>query len=196
MSGESSVRDAPSGGDTTPSGPPAVTAPLGRKIGEFIFAGLSLALGIFVLVGAFAIRVPGAGTQVGPRVFPFLVSAILIASAVMVLVELFRGTVVEEEGSEDIEVGAKTDWVTLLKLVVFVIAHLVLIDILGWAIAAAILFGGVAWSLGAKRWWVGLLIGLGLGLLVQIVFGGFLGLSLPLGPVFGWLAPFINSLGG
>ena len=186
MSGNVSS-DAPASSTTT--------EPLAKRIGEFIFAGLSLALGIFVLVGAFAIRVPGAGTQVGPRVFPFLVSAILLLSAVMVLVELFRGRVVEEEGSEDIEVGAKTDWITLLKLVVFVIAHLVLIEIAGWAIAAAVLFGGVAWSLGARRWWVALLIGLGLGLLVQIVFGGFLGLSLPLGPVFGFLAPFIRSLG-
>jgi putative tricarboxylic transport membrane protein len=194
MSGDTSVRDA-AGGDPTPATAHAVSETPGRRVGEFIFAALSLALGIFVLAGAFAIRVPGAGTQVGPRVFPFLVSAILIGSAVMVLVELLRGTVVEEEGSEDIEAGAKTDWVTLLKLVVFVIAHLVLIDILGWAIAAAILFGGVAWSLGARRWWVALLIGLALGLVVQIVFGGFLGLSLPLGPVFGWLAPFIRSLG-
>jgi putative tricarboxylic transport membrane protein len=195
MSGDTSVRDAAGRGEGASGPARATTETFDRRVGEFVFAALSLALGIFVLVGAFAIRVPGAGTQVGPRVFPFLVSAILIGSAVMVLIELVRGTVVEEEGSEDIEVGAKTDWMTLLKLVVFVIAHLVLIDILGWVIAAAILFGGVAWSLGARRWWVALLIGLALGLVVQIVFGGLLGLSLPLGPVFGWLAPFIRSLG-
>jgi putative tricarboxylic transport membrane protein len=53
-----------------------------------------------------------------------------------------------------------------------------------------VLFGGAAWSLGAKRWWVALLVGLGLGLVTQLVFGGWLGLSLPAGPLLDWIPIF------
>lgn len=166
-----------------------------QKLGELIFALLALGLGVFVLVGAFGIRAPGSGTQVGPRVFPYLVSAILILSAAMVVIGILRGRLADQEESEDIDAGAKTDWVTLAKLVGFVIAHLVLIDLIGWMLAAAVLFGGVAWSLGAKKWWVALLTGLALGFVVQLVFGGFLGLSLPLGPLMGWTEPFFRMMG-
>ena len=167
-----------------------------QKVGEFIFAVIAVALGIFVFVGAGAIRAPGAGTTVGPRVFPYLVSVILIVSAVMVLVDVWRGHLGPQEESEDADTHAKTDWITLAKLVAFVAAHVVLIPLIGWPISAAILFGGVAWSLGAKKWWVALLVGLALGLTVQFVFGGLLGLSLPLGPLLSWLAPLLAVLRG
>ena len=186
---------------SSPTRPPAGQNPAGTaaarsKTGEFIFAGLAFALGIFVFVGAFSIRVPGAGTQVGPRVFPFMVGTILVISAAMVLIGVFRGHLADAEEGEDIDAHAKTDWVTLAKIVGFVVAHIVLIEIIGWPFAAAILFGGVAWSLGAKRWWVGGLIGLALAFVVYLVFGGLLGLSLPPGPLLTWLDPLIQTLRG
>ena len=164
------------------------------RLGEFVFAGLALALGVFVFVGAFSIR--ESGTQVGPRVFPFMVGTILVVSAAMVLVGVLRGRVAEVEEGEDIDATAKTDWITLAKLVGFVVAHIVLLELIGWPLAAAVLFGGVAWSLGARHWWVALLVGLGLGLVVFVLFGGLLGLSLPAGPLLGWLDPLLGSLRG
>jgi len=166
------------------------------KLGEYVFAGLALALGVFVFVGAFGIRLPATGTQVGPRVFPFLVGTILVVSAAMVLVGVVRGKVAEVEEGEDVDDTARTDWLTLAKIVAFVVAHIALIEIIGWPFAAAVLFGGVAWSLGAKRWWAALLIGLALGMVVYVLFGGLLGLSLPAGPLLGWLDPFVRGLGG
>ncbi len=158
------------------------------RLGEVIFAGLALALGVFAFVGAFTIHVP-VGSRVGPTAFPILVAAILVGSAVAVLVGVLRGRVGEAEQSEDVDLSQRTDWITLLKIVVLVVAHLVLIGVIGWAPAAAILFGGVAWSLGAKRWWLALLVGAVLALAIQIVFGELLGLSLPLGPALEWLRP-------
>jgi len=166
------------------------------KIGELIFAGLALALGIFVFVGAFGIRLPATGTQVGPRVFPFLVGTILVVSAAMVLIGVARGKVAEVEEGEDIDDTARTDWLTLAKIVAFVVAHIALIEIIGWPFAAAVLFGGVAWTLGAKHWWAALLIGLALGIVVYVLFGGLLGLSLPPGPLLGWLDPLLRGLRG
>lgn len=160
------------------------------QLGELVFAGLALALGIFALVGAFTIHVP-AGSRVGPTVFPILVAIILIGSAVAVLVGILRGRLGTPEEAEDVDPNARTDWLTLAKIVALVVAHLLLIGVIGWAPAAAILFGGVAWSLGAKRWWLALLVGAAIGLVLQIVFGELLGLSLPLGPLLGWLGPLI-----
>ncbi len=54
------------------------------------------------------------------------------------------------------------------------------------------LFAGAAITLGAERWWVALLIGLGLGLVTQLVFGFWLGLSLPAGPLLNWI-PIFNG---
>ena len=76
------------------------------------------------------------------------------------------------------------------QLIVFFLSQLVLIELAGWPIAVAVLFAGAAWSLGAKRWWVAVLIGLGLGLVTQLVFGAWLGLSLPAGPLLDWIPIF------
>ncbi|MET0933743.1 MAG: tripartite tricarboxylate transporter TctB family protein [Mycetocola sp.] len=177
-------------------GEPAVASAPRSRLGEYIFAGLALALGIFVFVGAFAIRLPTSGTQVGPRVFPFMVGTILVISAAMVIVDIARGKLGDLEEGEDVDTHAKTDWITLAKIVAFVAAFIALLEIIGWPFAAAILFGGVAWSLGAKRWWVALLVGLALGFVVYIVFGGLLGLSLPPGPLLTWLDPLLQTLRG
>lgn len=167
-----------------------------QRRAEFVFAGFALAIGVFVLIGANSIRATGAGVQVGPKVFPYLVSGILIVSAIMVLVDIWRGRLGPQEEAEDADATATTDWLTLAKLTSFVVAHLFLISVIGWPLAAALLFGGVAWTLGARKWWVGVLIGLGLGLTVQFVFGGLLGLSLPLGPLLAWLEPLFALLKG
>ncbi|KJL23247.1 tripartite tricarboxylate transporter TctB family protein [Microbacterium azadirachtae] len=155
-------------------------------VGELVFALIMLGLGIFALVGVFGIRVP-AGATVGPTVFPILVSAILLVASVAVLVGVLRGQRAQAEEGEDIDESLPTDWLTLAKITALVVAHLALLEYIGWAPAAALLFGGVAWSLGAKRWWLAFVIGAAVALVVQIVFGGLLGLSLPWGPLLGWL---------
>jgi putative tricarboxylic transport membrane protein len=169
------------------SGRAEATRPAPRvPVGELVFALLMLGLGVFALVGAFTIHVP-VGVKVGPTVFPIFVSIVLLGSAAAVLVSVLRGNRAEVEEGEDIDPDARTDWLTLAKIVGAVVAHLLLIDVIGWAPAAAVLFGVVAWSLGAKRWWLAFVIGLALGIAVQVVFGGLMGLSLPWGPALGWL---------
>ncbi|UTT52264.1 tripartite tricarboxylate transporter TctB family protein [Microbacterium maritypicum] len=155
-------------------------------IGELVFAGIMVALGVFAVGGIFLIHVP-VGMKAGPTVFPIFVSVILLASAVAVLIGVLRGERGGAEEAEDIDESLPTDWVILAKLAGLVVAHLLLIEPLGWAPAAALLFGGVAWSLAAKRWWMALLIGIAVALVIQVVFGGLLGLSLPWGPALGWL---------
>lgn len=189
----------PSGPPSGPEGgPPPITKPAlavapprrARRTGELVFALLVIGLGVFALVGAFLIRVP-AGARVGPTVFPIFVSVILLAAGVAVLIGVLRGHLGTPEESEDTDPNARTDWRTIAIILALLMAHLLLLEYIGWALAAALLFGGVAWALGAKRWWLGFVVGLVIGVLVQILFGELLGLSLPLGPVLGWLGPLI-----
>lgn len=177
------ARPGPSGADAPDVAPDA--APWRGRVGELVFAGLALALGVFALVGASSIRVPESANAVGPTAFPYLVGGILIVSSVGVLIEVLRGRASSHEEGEDIDSAAATDWLTLAKIVIAVIAHIALVTVIGWAFAATLLFAIVAWALGARRWWVAALVGLALGLAIQLGFGLGLGLSLPLGPVLG-----------
>lgn len=155
------------------------------RIGNVLFAAVVTGLGVFALVGAFAIRTP-SGQAVGPQVFPFLVSAILLVAGAVLLAEALRGRVAAPEEGEDIDPNAATDWWTILKLVALVVGVIVLLDVLGWWMVSALMFGGAAWTLGARRLWVALLVGLALGIGTQLLFGEGLGLFLPRGMAFDW----------
>lgn len=175
----------------------STAASTGRRslpVGEVVFAVAALGLGVATAVGALGIAVPGSAGVMGPRAFPVVVGALLVAASVAVLVGLARGRRGEPEGGEDVDPDAATDWRTAALVVLAVLAHLVLIEPLGWPIAAAVLFGGAAWALGARPWWRGPLLGLVLGLVIQVVFGVGLKLSLPAGPLLEPV-PLLNGRG-
>lgn len=178
---------------STPTAAPEETpVPRGarrRQIEETVVAAFVVLLGIVVLVGSFQIRVPETGIQVGPRVFPVMVSVILLVSGLMVLISVLRGRLSEPDGSEDIDPNAGTDWRTVFLLVGIVAAQVPLIPLIGWALSAAVLFTGIALVLGARRWWLTALIGLAMGFATQLIFGVALGLSLPVGSLFENLLP-------
>lgn len=138
------------------------------------------ALGVFTVVDSHRITVPLSANVVGPRVFPYAVGAALVACGVVVLLGALRGQRAEPEAGEDVDSDARTDWTTLAKVVGAFVAHVVLVDPLGWALAGAVLFAGVAWALGAV-WWRALAIGVVLGFVVQVAFVDGLGVSLPAG---------------
>lgn len=162
------------GGGTTSAAP-------ARPVGEVIFASVILSLGIVGFVAGAGIETPASANDIGPRAFPYLVSGMLVLLGGALIVALLRGRVGTPEEGEDIDPDVSTDWVTLLKLVGFVVVHIVLIVPLGWPVAAALLFFGAAWSLGAKPWWRNALIAVALALILQYVFAGLLGVSLPPG---------------
>jgi putative tricarboxylic transport membrane protein len=160
-------------------------------VGEYVFAAVCAAIGAYAIIGAGFIRVPpGSASVLGPRVFPYAVGVMLLLASVVVVVGLVRGHRGAPDDGEDIDPDAPTDWLTVVKLVICFLSQLVLIELVGWPIAVAVLFAGAALSLGAKRWWMALLIGLGLGIVTQLVFGTWLGLSLPAGPLLNWISIF------
>ncbi|TQO18934.1 putative tricarboxylic transport membrane protein [Rhodoglobus vestalii] len=180
--------------DASASGGPDHTADSQRSIrapiGEFIFAGTSALVGIYVIVAANFIRIPISSNTLGPRSFPYLVGFIMIAAAASVLVQVFRGNRGQADEGEDIDTSVPTDWTTVLKLVALFAAHAFLIGVIGWPLAAAVLFFGAAWSLGAKKLHWAALVALALAFAIFFLFGTLLGLSLPAGPLLDWM-PFL-----
>lgn len=182
-----------SGGSTPPDERHPIAGIAERRplpIGEYLFSLVCVALGGYVVIAAAFIRVPVSSNTLGPRAFPYLVGAILIVSAVAVLVGVSRGRLGEAEEGEDVDATVPTDWITVGKLVAFFIVHAYLIAIVGWPLAATLLFTGSAWALGARRLWRAALIGLALGFAIHLIFGSLLGLSLPAGPLLDWM-PFL-----
>ncbi|MDF2848531.1 MAG: tripartite tricarboxylate transporter TctB family protein, partial [Oerskovia sp.] len=96
------TEEVPLTGGTGPSGGAAAhtAAAPGRRIGEYVVAGVTVALGVFVIVDAGTIVVPGSATTMGPRAFPYLVGGLLLISGVLVLVGLLRGRFGEEDDGE------------------------------------------------------------------------------------------------
>jgi putative tricarboxylic transport membrane protein len=157
--------------------------------GEAAIPVAFLALGVFTLVETTTISVPGSTNVVGPRAFPYAVGVLLIAAAGMLAASLLTGHHGHAEEGEDVDTAAGTDWATVAKLVGSFAALVVLVEPLGWPIAATLLFAGTAWALGA-RFWRALVIGAVLNLLIQWLFTQVLGLFLPAGPLEG--VPFLG----
>jgi putative tricarboxylic transport membrane protein len=193
--------DAPSalGEPTTEAGPspsdapePADAGPPRRRWGELVLAAATAALGVYVLVAAGSIIVPGSTNTLGPRAFPYLVGGMLVAAGVALVVLVLSGRAGEEEGGEDVDPTVRTDWLTVVLLVVALVVHVFTINVIGWPFAAAILFAAAAVILGARPWWRAALVGLVLGLVIQVIFGGLLKLSLPPGPLLEGV-PFLHG---
>ena len=160
--------------------PSAEAERTGVAVPDAIVALAVVALGVFTVVDSRRITVPLSANVVGPRVFPYAVGAALVLAGLAVLVGALRGQRAEPEAGEDVDAAARTDWLTVAKVTVAFGVHVAVVDSLGWALAGALLFAGVAWALGGS-WWRSLLIGLALGFLIQIAFVDGLGVSLPAG---------------
>lgn len=167
---------------------PAWTAHV--AVPDAVVALALVALGVFTIVDSRRITVPLSANVVGPRVFPYAVGVALALAGVAVLAGALRGQRAEPEAGEDVDTDARTDWRTLAKVVAAFAVHVALVDDLGWAPAAALLFAGVAWSLGGS-WWKSLIVGVVLGVVIQGLFVSGLGISLPTGVLEG--VPYLGG---
>jgi len=171
----------------TSAGAPEQGAPAASRsarIEAMAFVGLLVVLSIAVLISTSTIREPPGVTTLGARVVPYAVGGLLLLSSVAVLVAQLRGRFGEAEEGEDVDTEHGTAWGVTGVVMLSFLSLMVTIPNLGWPLGVTILFAGAAVALGAKRWWIAVLIGLALGILTQFVFGTLLGLSLPITGTF------------
>ncbi|MGJ9413921.1 tripartite tricarboxylate transporter TctB family protein [Aeromicrobium sp. CF4.19] len=152
-------------------------------VGELVFAGGVIALGLFTVVRAGAIVQPVSAGSLGPQALPYVVGIALLLCGAAVGIGVLRGQRGVAEDGEDVDADDSTDWRTVGLLIALFLAHVLLILPIGWPLAATVLFGGSAVILGARPWWRAAAIGLVLALVLQLAFAGGLGVSLPAGPL-------------
>lgn len=159
-----------------------------RGRSELGVALLLAVVGVVVAVDASRLRVVGAQVgPLGPKVVPALVSALLVACAVALAVDVLRGGRGEVEGGEDVDLDHPSDWRTVLGLVAAFAANVVLVDRLGWVVSGALLFWGSVVALGSRRWVRDAVVAVALSVATFYGFYLGLGIALPAGVLQGVL---------
>jgi putative tricarboxylic transport membrane protein len=144
------------------------------RVGEAVLGFGVLALGLFVAFETSQMQVAASHAAVGPRLFPFLVAGGLILVAAALLREAFFGHVAHEGGFE-------LDWLAVLLVSAGLIAQMLLLEWVGWIVAATILFVLTARAFMSRRLVADAALGVGLAALTFVVFSYGLDLSLPAG---------------
>ncbi|MCP2164887.1 putative tricarboxylic transport membrane protein [Goodfellowiella coeruleoviolacea] len=125
---------------------------------------------------------PGTESQ-NPRAYPYLIGILLVVAGIAVGTQVWRGKTAPAEEGEDIDTDQPTNWRGIAVLVALFVVHALLIDYIGWPLAAALLFGGTAVTLGARRWWAVVVASLALPIILLYVFTYGLSVYLPPGPL-------------
>lgn len=175
--------------DQTPSA--AAAAGVGQASGDRaqygVCAGLA-ALGAIMLVDAARLEhVASSNDPLGAKPVPMVIGTLLIITAIIYAIDVWRGGVGSADEGEDIDLGMPADWKTVGILIVTFLVSAILIAPLGWVIAGTILFTGSAYALGNRHHVRGLLVGLALALITFYAFAIGLGVNLPAGILQGIL---------
>ncbi len=145
------------------------------------------AFATYLVYGIVTMKVPPAAAFPGPQFFPGLIAAGLYVFAVILGIGAVRALAASPttDAGESGERSVGVDWRSFAWVVGSFLAFSFLLGILGWIIAAALLFAGIARGFGHVRPLFALLVGVTISSLTYIAFDMGLGLSLPSG-ILGW----------
>jgi putative tricarboxylic transport membrane protein len=170
---------------TTPGAPQEAPAPQ-RDMAQLGLAALLVAIGAYTVYDATTLRV-GFGDPVGPRVFPYVIGSVTVLLGLLLALATLRGDVPEAEAGEDVDLRQPADWLTVLKLAGVLLATVLTVSWLGWAVSGALLFVGAAWSLGSRTLVRDVIVGVVLSVSSWYFFHEGLGVILPAGILDGVL---------
>jgi putative tricarboxylic transport membrane protein len=166
-----------------------------------IIPAVLVALGIFLVVGTVGMDVVGDGGLFGPTAMPAAVAVLCFVVAAALAVDILRPrpeydsptpaptTPVDADTAADTDTDTEPETVNARAVGIAVggvAGFIVVLPWLGWILSATLLFATVAVALGNRRYPTCLLVGLGVASVIQIVFSGLLGISLPAGFVGGF----------
>jgi len=159
--------------------PEPVAPVLKRNWGELALSVVLIVLGLYVLIDGSRITIPGSSNTVGPRFFPYLVGAVTVVVGAVLLVKILRGDQGPAEEGEDIDPNAATSWRSVGIIALAFLVHALLINVIGWPLSVTMMFGVVAWSLGARGIIRPLLAGGIASVIIWMIFVKALGVVLP-----------------
>lgn len=151
----------------------------GRNWGELALSAVLVVLGLYLIIDGSSITIPGSSNTVGPRFFPYLVGGATLAVGAVLIIKILRGDQGPAEEGEDIDPNAKTSWRSVVIIAVAFLAHALLINLIGWPLSVTLMFGVVAWSLGARGVIRPLLAGGIASVVIWMIFVKALGVTLP-----------------
>jgi putative tricarboxylic transport membrane protein len=155
--------------------------------GELVFAGLTLVLGVFILVSATFINEPVAASNVGPRFFPYAIGTLLSVASAFVVIDVLRGNSAAPEDGELVDPTLPMNKKRVALLLVSILAFAVLLQPAGYVIACAVSFFGIAVTLGARLSWRVAVASITLAFAIYLLFTRPLGIFLPPGVLSGIL---------
>ncbi|WP_309068464.1 tripartite tricarboxylate transporter TctB family protein [Microbacterium sp.] len=174
-------------------GPRAVTTLVRDLLMPAVLAGFAT----YLVVGIVTMEVPEGTAFPGPQFFPGVIAAGLYLFAIVLGWEAVRdwrgGETQREDPGPEVDAATpaasaqttRVDWASLAWVVGSFLAFALLLDVLGWVLAAALLFVGVTRGFASPRWLFNALVGLTLSSLTYVVFDMVLGMPLPSG-LLGW----------
>ncbi|MFT3833223.1 MAG: tripartite tricarboxylate transporter TctB family protein [Micropruina sp.] len=190
---------------TTDERPAEALPPTAPDRGILSIAAVLLVIAGLLIYGNLTMRVNGSGAF-GPQTFPWIVAGICILAAALIVIETLRHPraapstpeqdamsgvsvlhdpfderVAPQLRAEASEVPKGVNWVKLGTALAALIGFTLILEPVGWLISATVLFWAMSVALGGRRHVPALVMGLGLASVIQVVFGGLLGMSLPAG---------------
>lgn len=161
---------------------PALPAWLRRvAVGDALLALALIGYGVYLGVGAGAIRVLPVYSRIGPRFFPYLVAGATLLCGALLLIEALRGRRAPPEAGEDVDPLARDNLRPVLVMVVGLALGATLMKVAGFVLASTVIFTSVALAFGSRSLLRDVGIGLALSLLAYLSFTRLLGLTLPAG---------------
>ncbi|MFG1704610.1 tripartite tricarboxylate transporter TctB family protein [Nonomuraea sp. M3C6] len=152
---------------------------------ELGLAVVVLVLGVFVVIGTLDVSAAASQLGIGPRFFPMLVGGAMVLVGLFYVIDVVRGGRGDPEESEDVDVEAPTDWRSVGLVSGIFLAFAALLNVLGWIIAASLLFFGLSVALGAEHKLRAAVVAAVMGIATYLLFVKGLGVSLPGGPLSG-----------
>ncbi|GAB3477176.1 tripartite tricarboxylate transporter TctB family protein [Nocardiopsis coralliicola] len=159
-----------------------------------LFVGLLvIGIGAFTAVQTAAMHVPDTSTGPGPRLFPSLVSGLMIVLGVLLAAQVVRRPAAPAgdapaDAADPVSAPAeRSDWRAVGTVLGAVTAFTLLLQPVGWLLSGALLFFGVSRAFPGGRPLFEAGVALVYSAVVQLVFVAGLGLNLPSGILGGLL---------
>lgn len=139
-----------------------------------VIAGLLLLVAVVIFWQTAAMPVAGQNTRVGPTTLPYVLSTGFVLLAIGTAVSAFRHGLPPRE---------KDRAEPMLWIIGGLVLQMLLLKTTGFAIATGLLFAFAARGFGRGPLWMTIPLGIGVSLVIWLIFAGLLNLSLPAGPL-------------
>ena len=125
--------------------------------------------------------VPDGTSVISPKSFSYSIGAFLSITSVLLLADILSGNAGVSEGTEAGDPFQKADFKTMAQVVAAISANVILLDLLGFIVAATVSFWGVAYAFGARKYLKDFMVAIVFSVIVYFGFTQGLNINLPAG---------------